>query len=134
MTIAIIAGGRDYHLGPKERRWLDGIHAVKPITMVVSGGCSGADIGGEAWADRRKIEVNRFPADWSKHGRAAGPIRNEEMLSWVRDERARRGHHRMRDLLILFPGGKGTANIKALAMSEEFVEHVRVIEYKDLEQ
>jgi hypothetical protein len=133
VTIAIIAGGRDYHLGPKERRWLDGINAAKTITMVVSGGAPGADTGGEVWADRRKIEVNRFPADWKKHGKAAGPLRNEAMLEWVRDERARRGH-RAPSLLILFPGGKGTANIRALAMSEEFIDHVRVIEYKDLEQ
>lgn len=49
------------------------------ITCVISGGARGIDTAGEAWARREGIPVIRYPADWDKHGKAAGPIRNELM-------------------------------------------------------
>jgi hypothetical protein len=49
------------------------------ITLVVSGRARGPDLLGEAWADANGIGVARFPAKWDLHGKAAGPIRNQEM-------------------------------------------------------
>ena len=49
------------------------------ITEVVSGHCAGPDIIGEKWANKNNIPCKVFPADWSKHGRAAGPKRNGKM-------------------------------------------------------
>lgn len=49
------------------------------ITCVVSGTARGVDELGERWAKERGIPVERFPADWAKHGRKAGFIRNGEM-------------------------------------------------------
>lgn len=49
------------------------------ITEVVSGTAQGVDELGEHWALDNGIPVKRFPAQWSKHGKAAGPIRNAEM-------------------------------------------------------
>lgn len=49
------------------------------LTEVVSGTARGIDRLGELWAERRGIPVKRFPADWNKHGKAAGFIRNREM-------------------------------------------------------
>jgi len=48
-------------------------------SKVVSGTAKGADQFGEAWAASEGLEVDRWPADWSKHGRAAGPVRNRLM-------------------------------------------------------
>lgn len=53
------------------------------ITEVVSGCAPGADNYGEIWAEGHNIRVKRFPADWNKHGRAAGPIRNSEMADYA---------------------------------------------------
>lgn len=47
--------------------------------------------------------VEDFPADWERNGRAAGPIRNRQMLDGKPD------------LVIAFPGGKGTADMVAEA-------------------
>lgn len=53
----------------------------------VHGAAPGADtLAGEAVRLRRVIlrddvTEERHPADWAKHGRAAGPIRNREMLA-----------------------------------------------------
>jgi predicted polyphosphate/ATP-dependent NAD kinase len=65
---------------------------------VVNGGCSGADTVCQQVAMRRLANVETHHANWKEHGRAAGPIRNREMLkSGV-------------DVLIAFPGGRGTAD------------------------
>src|SRR5665213_2705728 len=49
------------------------------ITEVVSGMCTGPDLLGERWAAIYNVPVIRFPADWNRYGRAAGPIRNKQM-------------------------------------------------------
>lgn len=80
MSKVVIAGSRDitdYELLCSE------IAASKyNITEVVSGTARGPDQMGEKWAIDRLIPVKRFPADWKKHGNAAGPIRNKEMAEY----------------------------------------------------
>jgi YspA, cpYpsA-related SLOG family len=88
----IIAGGRGYQFTAHDVEMLD---AILDVTEVVSGGAQGADAEGEEWAAERGIPVRTFRADWNKHGRAAGPIRNREMAEYA-------------DALALFPGGRGT--------------------------
>lgn len=53
------------------------------VSEVVSGGARGADALGERWAHTRGIPVKRFPADWSKYGDRAGPLRNRAMAEYV---------------------------------------------------
>lgn len=48
---------------------------------IVSGAASGADRLGEKYASEHHHKVLRFPADWNKYGKAAGPIRNAEMAA-----------------------------------------------------
>ena len=50
------------------------------ITLVVSGAAKGADSLGEKWALENNIETLIFPADWNKHGKKAGFIRNEDII------------------------------------------------------
>lgn len=52
------------------------------ITEVVSGRARGADRFGEIWAGRRGIPIKQFPANWNKHGKAAGAIRNQQMAEY----------------------------------------------------
>ena len=49
------------------------------ITEVVSGGARGVDKMGEVFAQNNNINLRVFPADWEKHGRKAGILRNIEM-------------------------------------------------------
>lgn len=53
------------------------------VTEVVSGACRGVDKLGETWAAARSIPVKRFPADWDKFGKSAGPIRNRQMAAYA---------------------------------------------------
>ena len=49
------------------------------ITEVISGTAKGVDKLGERWAKENNIPCVRYPANWSKYGLKAGPIRNAEM-------------------------------------------------------
>jgi len=47
---------------------------------VISGGAKGIDSIGEAWADKLNIEKQIFLPDWENNGKAAGLIRNEDII------------------------------------------------------
>lgn len=51
------------------------------ITTVISGTARGVDTLGEIYARGNKIPVEQYPADWSKYGKRAGYIRNEQMAN-----------------------------------------------------
>lgn len=76
----IIAGCRDFN------DYAHVCQAIKEsefdITELVSGGASGVDRLGERYAKEIKIPLKLFPADWTKHGKKAGPIRNAEMANY----------------------------------------------------
>lgn len=76
---------------------------------IVSGGCSGADTMGEWFAEDNDLKLTVFEADWDKYGKAAGPIRNEQMAKYAAESD--------RGILIAFPIGKspGTRNMIKLA-------------------
>ncbi len=76
------------------------LEEIRPlVTEVVCGMAKGVDLLGKAWAEKHGIPVKEFPAWWGRHGRAAGPIRNREMAAYA-------------DAVALFPGGRGTRNMK----------------------
>lgn len=55
--------------------------------VVIEGGARGADAFADGWTRLQRpsewwpVTHLQFPALWDKHGRAAGPIRNAQMLS-----------------------------------------------------
>lgn len=53
------------------------------ITEVVCGMAKGADRIGIDWATEQGIPVKAFPADWTRYGRGAGPVRNREMAEYA---------------------------------------------------
>lgn len=54
---------------------------LTPNWTLVSGNCpTGADVICEDYAVGRFWNLELHPADWEKYGRAAGPIRNKEMV------------------------------------------------------
>ena len=98
----IIAGGRSYIFDEKDCDTLDIIRDEYDITEVVSGGAKGADTCGELWAEVNEIPVTVFRANWQKHGKIAGHLRNKEMADYA-------------DAVALFPGGSGTNSMYNLA-------------------
>lgn len=92
-----ITGGRDYRPTPEDEEWfLDLLHELQP-REVHHGAARGADAWAGMVAARNGFRVVEHPADWQKHGRAAGPIRNKEVAALMFPV----------DKLVRFPGGKG---------------------------
>ena len=52
------------------------------ITEIISGHAKGIDTLGEQLAQHYGIPLVIMPANWDRHGRAAGPIRNEAMAHY----------------------------------------------------
>jgi hypothetical protein len=94
----LVCGGRDFTNINLLYDTLDKF--LGPIDLLISGGACGADSLAEMWADERHVLVERYEADWSAHGKSAGPIRNQRML-----------HEGKPDVVLAFPGGRGTADM-----------------------
>lgn len=75
-----------------------------PNIVIISGCAWGPDTIAIQWADTYGLEVEKYPADWKKYGKRAGFIRNKQMLDEGKP-----------DLVVAFPGGKGTAMMVDIA-------------------
>lgn len=97
----LVCGGRHFYNKLLLKRTLDDLHILQPITCIIQGGASGADFLAKHWAVayHKDIIVVEYKADWEQ-GRSAGPRRNALML---KDGKP--------DLVLAFPGGKGTADM-----------------------
>jgi hypothetical protein len=74
----IIAGSRSAGSYNELLKALAGIDWTP--TQIISGGARGADRLGEEWARKNNVRLRRFPADWDRHGKRAGYLRNAQML------------------------------------------------------
>ena len=96
----LVCGGRNYR--DRDHVWstLHKLDADTWIDCVVHGAARGANRHGMNWALDNGRSHSPFVADWKQHGKAAGMLRNREML---RDGKP--------DLVVAFPGGRGTADM-----------------------
>lgn len=86
----IVTGSRDWGYADLVSQALSGVLwtcvTMEAPMVLVHGGCpSGADRAAAHWYSERKDRAPRlsmevFVADWSKDGRAAGPLRNIRMF------------------------------------------------------
>ena len=73
----LICGSRDF----KDGRRIEGIIKLLPSgSVVIHGAARGADSIAGKIAKEYGFQVISFPADWERYGRAAGPIRNRQMI------------------------------------------------------
>jgi len=107
----LVCGGRTYN----NRELLYGVLDsqlrlfLKPLSLsekiynpfyIIQGGANGADKLAKEWAGSRGCTVENHPANWDKYGKAAGFIRNQQMLDEGKP-----------DLVIAFKGGNGAADM-----------------------
>jgi len=121
----LVCGGREYQNYEVVKAALDDLESEHGIRLLVSGGCTGADRLARRWAEERGFTPGpsrarprvwlpkdvtshkvymEYPALWGSYGRAAGPVRNKEMLAETHP-----------DIVLAFPGGDGTDGMKKLA-------------------
>ena len=109
----LVTGSRylnDYNYFSKEMDKFCSSHSIP--TTVIHGAARGADTLASRWVREMNSIRNHDPiiteieepAKWKLHGKAAGPIRNQLMLV----------EHKP-DMVLAFPGGKGTANMIKIA-------------------
>jgi hypothetical protein len=81
-----------------EQSLLEWTVPLDQIALVVNGNAIGVDTIARKWAAAKGLPVKLFKPDWARHGKAAGIIRNREMLQeathvialWMEPPRARR--------------------------------------------
>lgn len=116
MKRLIIAGSRDFDnaelLNSKCLILTSGLWQSDRL-VVLCGMAQGADKLAYHWAIDHGFKVLEYPADWTKHGKSAGPIRNEEMAKNA-------------DMLVAFWDGKspGTKDMILRAIEHGLEIHV----------
>lgn len=112
MTRLLVCGGRNYDNFDTVSKVL--MAHLPEIECVIQGGAMGADAQAREWCDLTGVPCITYAADWKSHGKAAGPIRNQQMLDQGKP-----------DLVIAFPGGKGTEDMCRRAIRAGIkVEHI----------
>lgn len=113
----VVTGGRHYTDGGL----VFAVLALLRPTHVAQGGARGCDALVREWCHSQGVKCRTYPANWDAVGRAAGPIRNREMLATEAP-----------DLVLAFPGAAGTADCKrqARAMGLIVLEAVVFVERK----
>ena len=77
----LITGSRDWEDEESVRFEIAGMTMLHPGLVIVHGACpSGADLFASIAATDIGIRQEPHPAQWDHYGKAAGPIRNEEMV------------------------------------------------------
>lgn len=108
----LVCGGRDFNNPAWLTITLDELSRGSGWTTIIEGGAKGADRQAREWAVASGIFVQTFRADWMAHGRAAGPLRNSRMLDEGQP-----------DIVVAFPGGRGTADMMRQARERGIVVH-----------
>ena len=84
LVTVLVCGSRNWEDQERVDRELALVYTGYEQINIVHGGARGADSMSGTWARKtvspRVRSVAVFPADWTMYGKAAGPIRNKEML------------------------------------------------------
>ncbi len=75
-------GSRYGHAG--QSAWLNWLRTRRAVDVVIVGDASGSDTQSVLWAIDNGVFFVSVGADWEKHGRAAGPIRNGALVALLR--------------------------------------------------
>jgi hypothetical protein len=122
---AIVTGGRHFNDYAMLERAMDRAARIYGVGFVITGSSRTADEIGSSyrsakgalrgvddvalcWAKRRGLATENYPADWKGLGRGAGPERNKRMLE-----------HSRPNLVLAFPGGRGTAHMCRISIEAE---------------
>ena len=114
-SLVIAAGGGRYLAWPQQRIAAELLarSSGRLVHLVLHGGARGADAAIGRAAQQLGWSALVMPAQWQIHGRAAGPIRNRELLEQaVAKAVAHTSSGSLASVLVVaFPGGAGTASL-----------------------
>lgn len=107
MRVVAVTGGRNYQNRALVFETLSNLSERCAIDVLVHGGCRGSDALCAEWAGLSRVQVAEFAitqVQWAADGRKCGPRRNALMLEVTHP-----------NLLVAFPGGRGTASCVNIA-------------------
>lgn len=119
-NIVLVTGGRDF----SDTELFVWAMSRWPPTHIVTGDASGADQLARHYASAWGIPLLVGVANWTHHGKSAGPKRNMAMVGVCRI-----------DMVLAFPGGAGTKNcveharasgVPVVNVEHEFAMHLPV--------
>jgi hypothetical protein len=76
----LVCGSRSF--ADEQFLWdvLGGMKNSHCVSVVITGMARGADTQAVQWANANGVTLHEYPADWKKHGKKAGVLRNQLML------------------------------------------------------
>ncbi len=115
MTVTAIVGCR--HFYNEERFMLELADEFGPSHLLITGDAPGTDfMVYNIFSDTQRVIV--FRADWDKHGKAAGPIRNAEIVRYA-------------DRMIAFWDGQSPGTYDAIQQAQKKGIPLKVIRIDD---
>lgn len=84
---------------------------ISELTTIVSGGAKGADSLGEVFANEFNLQKEIYYPDWKKYGKAAGFIRNQDIIKNC-------------DVCIAFPVGEAKGTYHSIKLCEKYNKKV----------
>lgn len=116
----IIAGSRNFIPFNRDLKKIDNLLQNIEEPIIISGCADGADKFGEMYAEYNCLQVERYPADWTKYGKRAGYIRNKQMGE-------------VADMAIIFWDGKSKGSKMMIDIMKELNKPYRIIMFEPSE-
>ncbi len=117
----VIAGCRNYNDYDTAKQFIEKcISSVRKENeiIIISGGCKGADIIGERFAKENGFGIEKYPAEWGKYGKSAGPKRNGIMAE-------------KSDLVICFWDGKSRGTKSMIEYARKLNKPIKIMHLAD---
>lgn len=86
---------------------------------IICGECRGADLLGKQFAEKKNCKITFFLADWNTYGKSAGPIRNEQMAKYAKEQNG---------ILFAFWDGKSKGTKSMIDLSKKYQLEIHIIE------
>lgn len=99
----------------------DGVATKEEIT-ILSGMAPGTDKLGAKFAKEAGLYLVTFAADWDTNGKAAGPLRNEQMAKYAAGANG---------ILLAFWDGKGKGTNNMIELAEKYKMEIFITLYKE---
>lgn len=116
MDVAIV-GGRDFDDYEQFKSCVNG-EKIK-FKSIISGGARGVDTLAERYAKEIGVPLKIYWPDWTKHGKAAGPIRNRQIIE-------------SSDCVIAFWDEKSPGTRSSLKIAEELEKPTTLFVYREV--
>jgi hypothetical protein len=116
MNVAIV-GGRDFDDYEQFKSCVDG-EKIK-FKSIVTGGARGVDTLAERYAKEIGVPVKIYWPDWTNYGKAAGPIRNKQIIEGA-------------DCVIAFWDEKSPGTRSSIKIAEDLGKPLTIFVYREV--